>query len=101
MRIDKGTVVFVTGGASGLGCAAVRRLHGLGACVAIADMNVPMMEELVKELGGDNIIYMKCDVTSEEEVQACIATTVEKWGRLDCALTCAGVANPVMTLTSK
>ena len=101
MRIDKGTVVFVTGGASGLGCATVRRLHGLGACVAIADMNEDAMKALCEELGGDNIIYMKCDVTSEDMVQECIKVTVEKWGRLDAAITCAGVANPVMTLTSK
>ena len=94
MRIDKSTVVFVTGGASGLGCAAVRRLHSLGACVAIADMNEG-------ELCGTNIIYMKCDVTSEDAVHACILATVEKWGRLDVALNCAGVANAVNTISMK
>ena len=39
MKITAGLVVFVTGGASGLGEAAVRMLHEKGASVAVADMN--------------------------------------------------------------
>jgi NAD(P)-dependent dehydrogenase (short-subunit alcohol dehydrogenase family) len=39
MRITKDTVFFITGGASGLGEAAVREIHAHGARVAIADMN--------------------------------------------------------------
>jgi NAD(P)-dependent dehydrogenase (short-subunit alcohol dehydrogenase family) len=39
MRITKDLVFFVTGGASGLGEAAVREVHSHGARVAIADMN--------------------------------------------------------------
>ena len=62
MRIEKGLVVFITGGASGLGAATVRDCHARGASVAIADMNEKLMESLCKELGGD-ICYFKCDVT--------------------------------------
>ena len=43
MRIGEGTVIFVTGGASGLGEETVRWLHGLGASIAVADMNVQLM----------------------------------------------------------
>ena len=43
MRIGEGTVVFVTGGASGLGEESVRRLHAQGASVAVADMDIKRM----------------------------------------------------------
>jgi NADP-dependent 3-hydroxy acid dehydrogenase YdfG len=43
MKIKAGMVVFVTGGASGLGEATVRDLHAQGASVAIADMNLERM----------------------------------------------------------
>ena len=43
MRIGEGIVVFVTGGASGLGEETVRTLHAMGASVAVADMNVELM----------------------------------------------------------
>lgn len=39
MKITKDFVFFITGGASGLGEAAVREIHALGGRVAIADMN--------------------------------------------------------------
>ena len=43
MKITEGLVVFVTGGASGLGEATVFELHSKGATVAVADLNVEVM----------------------------------------------------------
>ena len=62
MRIQEGVVVFVTGGASGLGEAAVRMFHAKGASVVIADMNTERLDLLVKEL-KDRVLTVKCDVT--------------------------------------
>ena len=39
MRIGEGTVAFVTGGASGLGLAAVRELHKKGVSIAVVDFD--------------------------------------------------------------
>ena len=39
MKLD-GTVIFVTGGASGLGLASTLYLHSKGAILAVADMNI-------------------------------------------------------------
>lgn len=55
MKIDQGLVAFITGGASGLGEATVRRMHAQGASVAIADMDTAKMATLAAEL-GDRIL---------------------------------------------
>ena len=100
MRIEKGLVVFVTGGASGLGEATVRRMHAAGCSVVVADMNTERMEMIAKEL-GERVLIVKCDVTKETDVEAAIKQTVEKFGAIHVALACAGVAWPSMMLTSK
>lgn len=71
MRITSDTVFFITGGASGLGEATVREIHGLGAKVAIADFNEERLETLRNEL-KERILTVKCDVTKEEEVKAAV-----------------------------
>ena len=48
----EGEVVLVTGGAGGLGAASVRRLHGAGAAVVIADLNDEKGKALADELGN-------------------------------------------------
>eukprot|EP00351_Strombidinopsis_sp_SopsisLIS2011_P002277 CAMPEP_0116874254 /NCGR_PEP_ID=MMETSP0463-20121206/5692_1 /TAXON_ID=181622 /ORGANISM="Strombidinopsis sp, Strain SopsisLIS2011" /LENGTH=75 /DNA_ID=CAMNT_0004517667 /DNA_START=19 /DNA_END=246 /DNA_ORIENTATION=- len=75
MKITKDTVVFVTGGASGLGEETVRRLHSQGAKVAIADMNIERMDIIQKDL-KDRVLTFKCDVTKEDDVKLAIEKTV-------------------------
>ena len=93
MRIGKGVIVFVTGGASGLGEETVRQLHAKGASVAIADMDVERMESLNTEL-KERFFYISCDVTSEEEVKNAIEKTVAHFGTIHVALASAGVPWP-------
>ena len=50
MRIGEGCVIFVTGGASGLGLASVKYLHEKGATLSVADMNVEALQALQSEL---------------------------------------------------
>ena len=50
MRIEDGIVVFITGGAVGLGIATALRLHEQGAQIAIADINVEAMKALHAKL---------------------------------------------------
>lgn len=100
MRIEKGLVVFVTGGASGLGESTVRMLHAKGASVAVADMNDERLALLQKEL-GERYISIKCDVTKEQDVKDAVDQCINRFGALHAAIACAGVAWPGMTLTSK
>ena len=100
MRIGEGTVVFVTGGASGLGEETVRRLHSQGASVVVADMDIARMQALHANL-KERIYCVPCDVTKEADVKNAIEKTVEKFGTLHVALACAGVAWVAPTLSSR
>ena len=101
MKLDHNLIVFITGGASGLGEATVRHLNKFGCRIAIADLNVERMEMLQKELGADKITWFECDVTDEESVKAAVEGTVKHYGTFHVAIPCAGVAWPLQTLTSK
>src|SRR4051794_29270878 len=84
----RGTGVLVAGGASGLGAATARELADRGARVAIVDLNKDAASDRATELDG---IAFKADVTSEEEVKAAVDGTVEAFGELRFAVSCAGV----------
>ncbi|MFC5731211.1 MULTISPECIES: SDR family NAD(P)-dependent oxidoreductase [Nocardioides] len=85
-----GRVAVVTGGASGIGAATVRRFVDEGAKVVIADVQVDAGEILVKEL-GDSAIFVRCDVTREEDVAGVVDTAVSAFGGLDVFYANAGV----------
>ena len=82
----EGKVVIVTGAASGIGLATARRLLADGASVVGADL-----AESAEDL-GDGWIYVGTDVTDEAAVQSLVGAAVEACGRLDGAVTAAGVA---------
>jgi NAD(P)-dependent dehydrogenase (short-subunit alcohol dehydrogenase family) len=85
MKIE-GANALVAGGASGLGAATVRRLHGAGARVTIADINAEQGEALAAEL-GDGAAFVRSDVTEPAQVQAAVAAA----GELRISVCCAGV----------
>ncbi|MGW5382612.1 SDR family NAD(P)-dependent oxidoreductase [Nocardia sp. NPDC003963] len=72
----EGEVVLVTGGAGGLGAATVRRLHGAGAAVVIADVADEKARELADEL-GNKAVYVRTDVLDEDAVNAALDTAAE------------------------
>ena len=97
----KSLVALVTGGASGLGRGTVARLIRNGAKgVVIADLPSGRGEKVAKEFGG-NCAFASCDVTSESEVQSAIEMVKNKFGDLNVAVNCAGVALARKTLSSK
>jgi NAD(P)-dependent dehydrogenase (short-subunit alcohol dehydrogenase family) len=84
-----GGAAIVTGGASGLGEATVRRLAGAGAHVVIVDRDADKGEALAKEL-GERADYSPADVTSEDDVAAAIELATAS-APLRIAVNCAGV----------
>ncbi len=96
----QGSVALVTGGASGLGEATVRRLAAGGARVVIVDRDEKRGPALANELGGDRARFVKTDVTSAEEVQAAVDAANEMGG-LRIAVSCAGVGWAARTLNKE
>jgi NAD(P)-dependent dehydrogenase (short-subunit alcohol dehydrogenase family) len=86
----EGTPALVAGGASGLGAATARLLAERGAHVAIVDLDGERANALAEELSGDAVAF-KADVTSEADVEAAVAATVEAFGGLRFAASCAGI----------
>ncbi|MFC0186747.1 3-hydroxyacyl-CoA dehydrogenase [Fictibacillus aquaticus] len=80
----------VTGGASGLGEATVRRIVENGGQAVILDLSEERGQKLIDELGSA-VGFVKTDVTSEEEVRAAIGEAVSRMGSVNTVANCAGI----------
>lgn len=89
MKLQNKTAL-ITGGASGLGEACVRRFLEQGARAIIVDLNAERGAALAAEL-GDSVRFVKTDVTSEADVQTAIQAAREAFGGLHIAINCAGI----------
>ncbi|CAO2624515.1 3-hydroxyacyl-CoA dehydrogenase type-2 [Lemmus lemmus] len=89
-RSVKGLVAVITGGSSGLGLATAKRLLGQGAT----------SEAQAKKL-GESCVFAPANVTSEKDIQAALTLTKEKFGRIDVAVNCAGIAVAIKTYNQK
>src|SRR5688500_16270452 len=84
----EGNVALVTGGASGLGEATARWLHGKGCHVVVFDRDKDRAEAIAAELGGP-AVAVAGDVLSEDDTAAAIAAA-EEMGPLRIVVACAG-----------
>ena len=84
-------VAVVTGGCSGIGLAAVRRLAAEGARIVIGDIDDQRGPEVAAEIGGR---YRHTDVTDADQVGALFAAAVDAYGSLDIAFNNAGISPP-------
>ena len=86
----QGKAIVVTGGASGIGAALVRRFARAGAAgLVVADMNVDAARAVAHEVGG---LALRVDVSNEADVQAMIAAATRHCGRVDVLCSNAGIA---------
>lgn len=93
-------VVFITGGAKGMGEATAILAGERGAKVVVADVDLKTAQEVadrIKAKGGE-AIAVKCDVSKAEDVKIAIDTTVATYGRLDTAFNNAGIQLPDMDI---
>ena len=88
-RLD-GKVALISGSARGQGEAEARRFVAEGAKVAITDLRDVLGEQLAAELGPDTF-YQQLDVTREDDWDAAVAATVERFGKLDILVNNAGI----------
>ncbi|MBL8818413.1 MAG: SDR family oxidoreductase [Planctomyces sp.] len=78
-------VALITGGAQNIGEAIALTFAGAGAKVMIADLNGEKAEATAKKIAsetGQPVLGMKCDVTDDAQIKACVAKTVDAFGGL-------------------
>ena len=89
----EGKTAVVTGGASGMGAATVRRLVAEGANVIIADVNTAAAEALASEL-APKAVADTLDVRSEQEWARVVLSAEARFGSVDILVNNAGIADP-------
>jgi len=92
-----GKVAIVTGGASGLGRGTVEAYVAKGAKVAIFDMNEANANEVIAQLGADNVAFWNVNVTDEDSVRDAVSAVVETYGALHICNNYAGIGNACKT----
>ncbi len=90
----EGKVAVVTGGCSGIGLATVRRFAEEGAQVVIGDLDDVRGKEVLRDEGSVAGIFVHCDVTDKEQVDALFRTAHDTYGSIDIAFNNAGISPP-------
>jgi NAD(P)-dependent dehydrogenase (short-subunit alcohol dehydrogenase family) len=86
-----GKVAVITGGASGIGLATAKRFAAEGATVVIGDFNAETGEAAASLVGG---MFIKVDVTDEDQVNNLFDLTAATYGSVDIAFNNAGISPP-------
>ena len=89
-----GKVAVITGASSGLGRQMAKAFAGQGANLVLLARRVEKLEELKEELKKFNvqILTLKCDVTSTENINECAKETKSVFGKVDILVNCAGAS---------
>src|SRR5438445_11783853 len=90
MKRLEGKVAVVTGGNSGIGLAAAKRLQEEGAHVAISGRNAKTLEDAVKTI-GDGILAVQSDVAKAADLDKLYAAVSKKFGKIDILFVNAGI----------
>jgi len=91
MQRYEGRTAVITGAASGIGLATARRLASEGADVVVVDIDAAAGNAAAGEVGG---LYVRADVTNEDDVRAMYETAFDAYGRIDVAFNNAGISPP-------
>ncbi|MEX0683859.1 MAG: SDR family oxidoreductase [Dehalococcoidia bacterium] len=86
-----GQVAIVTGAGSGIGRAIALGFAAVGASVVVADVNAVAADAVAAEIGGA-ALPVACDVSQTARVEAMVAATIERFGRVDTLVNNAGRA---------
>lgn len=85
-------VVFITGGAHGIGAEVARRLHAKGAKLVLTDLDEAGLNKLADDL-GDRVLTAVADVRDLSVMQSVVAQATERFGGIDTVVANAGIAS--------
>lgn len=91
-----GKVALVTGGASGIGLAIAKMLNSRGCAVVVLDLNL----EVENIFNKADMIGVKCDLTSSDDIKNAVSKTVKNFGGIDIVVSNAGIFTPSENLDS-
>jgi len=92
-----GKIAMVTGAARGIGFGTAEELTRRGATVVVVDLDQAAADEAAERLGPE-AMGLACDVTDAGALRTAVATTVERYGRLDVMVANAGIASRAATV---
>ncbi|MDX1454680.1 MAG: SDR family NAD(P)-dependent oxidoreductase [Gammaproteobacteria bacterium] len=90
MKFDQNIKAIISGGVSGLGNAVAEKVIAAGGHVAMLDINEEAGKAAADKL-GERALFIKTDVSSENDVNAAVAKAKEAFGGLNLAVSCAGI----------
>jgi NAD(P)-dependent dehydrogenase (short-subunit alcohol dehydrogenase family) len=85
-------VVFITGGARGIGAEVARRLHAKGAKLLLTDLDEAQLKQLAAELGDDRVLTVTADVRDLPAMRHAADAAVERFGGIDIVMANAGIS---------
>lgn len=87
------SVALVTGAASGIGETTAKTLAAKGARIALVDRDEAQIARVMQDItaAGGQCVAIQADVTSEEDTARFVAKTIETFGQLNIAVSCAGI----------
>jgi len=96
----EGKVALVTGGARGIGRAICEKLAGEGATVAMVDIMLDVAEKTASEFraAGHEAFAVAANVAKFDDAETAVKAVVEKYGRLDILVNCAGITRDTLML---
>jgi NAD(P)-dependent dehydrogenase (short-subunit alcohol dehydrogenase family) len=90
LKLD-GKIALVTGGNKGLGAASARALAADGANLFLTARNQADLDAVAAEIGGETAV-LACDLTDADGADRVAAAALERFGRIDILVNCAGAS---------